>query len=109
MGSNNTIKIADTEVSMEDIFKRPEMIKALKKYEEVLKQILNQITDIRRCGRVPEILVLDPDTFNLVRQYGGDRYWPAHKQQRYDGNDRFMNLVVAVTTGYSDNSYIKVA
>lgn len=105
MGSNNTIKIADTEVSMEDIFKRPERIKALKEYEEVLKQILNQITDIRRCGRVPEILVLDPDTFNLVRQYGVDRYcWPSST----DGTDRFMNLVVAVAIGYLDNKYIKV-
>lgn len=104
MGSNNTIKIADTEVSMEDIFKIPERIKALKEYEEVLKQILNQITDIRRCGRVPEILVLDPDTFNLVRQYGGDRYWPASK----DGNDRFMNLVVAIPLSNLNKKYIKV-
>lgn len=104
MGSNNTIKIADTEISMEDIFKRPERVKALKEYEEVLKQILNQITDIRRCGRIPEILVLDPDTFNLVRQYGGDRYWPAST----DGNDRFMNLVVAVAIGYLDKKCIKV-
>lgn len=104
MGSNNTIKIADTEVSMEDIFKRPERIKALKEYEEVLKQILNQITDIRRCGRVPEILVLDPDTLNLVRQYGGDRYWPAST----DGNDRFMNLVVAIPLSNLNKKYIKV-
>lgn len=104
----NKIKIADTEISMEDIFKRPEMVKALKEYEEVLKQILNQITDIRRCGGVPEILVLDQDTFKLVRQYGGDRYWPAYKQQRADGNDRFMNLVVAVPSSNLDKKYIKV-
>lgn len=104
MGSNNTIKIADTEISMEDIFNNPERVKALKEYEEVLKQILNQITDIRICGGVPEILVIDHETFKLIRQYGGDRYWPASK----DGNDRFMNLVVAVAIGYLDKKYIKV-
>lgn len=106
MDSNNTIKIADTEISMEDIFNNPERVKVLKEYELVLNEILNQIIDIRRCGRVPEILVLDPYTFNLVRQYGGDRYWPAST----DGNDRFMNLVVAVAIGYLDkkNIYIKV-
>lgn len=108
MGSNNTFKIADTEVNMEDIFNNPEMVKALKEYEEVLNEILNQITDIRRCGRVPEILVLDHGTFKLVRQYGGDRYWPAYKQQHVDGNDRFMNLVVAIPSSNLYKKYVKV-
>ena len=107
MGSDK-IKIADREVSMEDIFKRPEMVRKLKEYEEVLVEILKQITDIRRRGNVPEVLLVDSRTFTLIREYGINRYWPTHKQQIFDGNDRFMNLIVAITSGESHKQYIKV-
>ena len=107
MGSDK-IKIADREVSMEDIFKRPEMVRKLKEYEEVLVEILKQIADIRRRGVVPEVLLVDSRTFTLIREYGRDRYWPAYKQQILDGNDRFMNLIVAITSGENHKQCIKV-
>ena len=106
--SSDKIKIADREVSMEDIFKRPEMVKKLKEYEEVLGEILKQIADIRRIGGLPEVLLINSKTLTLIREYGIDRYWPAYKQQVFDGNDRFMNLIVAITSGENHKQYIKV-
>lgn len=102
MGSNNTIKIADTEVSMEDIFKRPEYVKQLKQLEEITTEVVKQQVDKINS----KFVYINLYTYDIIRRYSS--YYSIQYSNESNTVEIFMGLKIALVSMQDKNNNILI-
>lgn len=92
------MKIAGHEVTMEDIFKRPEYVKQLKQLEEIIAEVVKQQidkTDIK-------FVYMNPYTYNIIRKYSSDY------SNEFNTVEKFMGLKIVLVYMQDNNIPIQV-
>lgn len=92
------MKIAGYEVTMEDIFKRPEYVKQLKQLEEIIAEVVKQ-----QINKVDiKFVYMNSYTYNIIRKYSSDYSNGSNTVER------FMGLKIALVSMQDDNILIQV-
>ena len=78
--------------------------------EDVANEIQDQMLEIRRNGNRPAYVILDRNTWIMVRgSKDAEEYVQfGHKQKDYESPDKICGLSIAVLSGYKDEQTIKV-
>lgn len=78
--------------------------------EDVANEIQNQMLEIRRNGNRPAYVILDRNTWIMVRgSKDAEEYVQfGHKQKDYESPDKICGLPIALLTGHKDEQVIKV-
>ena len=101
-----TIKIAYHDVTMQDMFERPEYVAELKQMQEIIDNVQSQITEFRRKGLTPTAVLINHVTLRWFRGSASEIYVPAHKRPHTEHVcDLFMGLEVGVI---NDNNSSKI-
>ena len=108
MSSNNTIKIAHKEVTMEDMFKRPEYVNGLKQLQEVLHNISEQSKELQKQSLKPTAVLINHKTYNLIARYATPEIFQPIYQSQNNPSDRLMGLDIAILQSLSETPYVRV-
>lgn len=78
--------------------------------EDVANEIQDQMLEIRRNGNRPAYVILDRNTWIMIRgSKDAEEYVQfGHKQRDYESPDKICGLPIAILTGYKDAQVIKV-
>ena len=78
--------------------------------EDVANEIQNQMLEIRRNGNCPAYVILDRNTWTMIRgSKDAEEYIQfGYRQRDYESPDKICGLSIALLTGYKDEQTIKV-
>ena len=103
-----SIVIAGHEVSMNDIFNKPEEVNELKELQNLIDDVNEQMLELSHRGQKPTALLISPRLMKSIRHNASpELYLPVHQSQN-NLSDVFMGLTIGVIQNYSRDYYIKV-
>lgn len=78
--------------------------------EDVANEIQDQVLEIRRNGTHPAYVILDRNTWEMVRcSKNVEEYIQfGYKQIDYESSNKICGLPIALLTGYKEEQTIKV-
>lgn len=105
-----TIKIAYQDITMQDMFERPEYVSRLKQTQEIIDNVQSQITELHRKRLIPTAVLINHVTLRWLRGSAPEIYIPAYKRSHTEHVcDLFMGLEVGVVDDNNSNkAYIRV-
>lgn len=103
-----TITIANHEVTMENMFKRPKYVSELKYLQGLLDEIKDQVHSIVRKGRKPTAVLMNHKAYDVVRGHAGPEVYHPVYESLNNPSDRLMGLDIAILQNSSDTPYLRV-
>jgi hypothetical protein len=96
------------EITMKDMFDRPEWVKEIKEAESFMDRVYSKIREFHHYNRkIPTYVIISPDLFsNLQRNrvlHEQNVYVPSHMQRKASSPSTFMELSVSVLVGNKEN------
>lgn len=104
-----TIQIAYQDVTMQDMFGRPEYVAGLKQLQEIIDDVKNQVVTLHRKGLTPTAVIIDRKIDYLMKSApnNGGVYIPVYMTVDKRA-DTFMGLDIAINPSQRDVQYIRV-
>ena len=103
-----TIKIACHDVTMQDMFERPEYVKELKQLQEMIDNVQWQMAELYRKGLTPTAVLVNRIALHLVKCYPVEGLYVMAFRRQDTKMDTFMGLDVAVVDIEDSESYVRV-
>ena len=103
------MNIANHNVTMQDIFDKPEKVKELKTMQDIIDTVYQQIIDLKRQRIEPSTILMTYSTRNLIRKlcHKTDMCVDTHEIEN-GMSDKFMGLDIALLTTHKEEHYIKM-